>query len=55
METKLTGLRRFRIGFFGVVILQVQYVYEHMDHDGDIFASLRWRDAKPQDITEMTP
>ena len=54
--TRLTGTTRYRTGFLGVVILQVQEsvtVDEDVGYGMGTHSSqyLRWRDARVQDLT----
>lgn len=51
---KLTGKCRYRSTFFGKLVLQVQYHYEHTSGDYmDTRTITSWRDAKTQDLTVL--
>lgn len=47
----LTGRRRYRRGWFGRLILQVEEKTTWHDRFGDCFIGTEWRDARVQDLT----
>ena len=54
-QEKLTGKRRYRIGAFGKVILQVEFVNRYEDPMTFTSSGLEytyWRDAALEDISE---
>lgn len=48
--SRLTGKTRFRAGFFGKLILQVQVTYEEHTYAGESRDHLIWRDATAKDV-----
>lgn len=49
--SELTGRRRFRRGWFGRLILQVEEKLTWVDYWGDRYANKGWRDARVEDLT----
>lgn len=47
----LTGKRRYRRGWFGRLILEVQEKHTWVDRFGDRYGNTSWRDAKIEDLT----
>jgi hypothetical protein len=55
MNEGLTGKRRFRRGWFGSLILQVQVRTLDIDNFGGGEHSTFWRDARIEDLTAEEP
>lgn len=50
---RLTGNRRFRVGFGKTLVLQVEQTYLTIDQYCDTERVTEWRDAKIEDLTEL--